>query len=190
MTRWTDLLSLLGCALLAGCTTLLPSTRAEDVSVFQSYEAARDALERVEPYRATIADLKAAGFDVQASANVEQVPYPQWVGMLVHPNVPLATADRGIRDCVAAERACRAYAFRFGNLVRERQGNFFVDFLNFRRVTRTHGWRFEGVVLVRDELVLFLNHRGQPKIELVEDRSNPLGPFQGLGESLPSGLSP
>jgi hypothetical protein len=45
-------------------------------------------------------------------------------------------------------------------------------------------------VLVRDDLVLFRNHGGQPRIELVEDRKNPLGPLQGMGESMPSGMVP
>jgi len=179
-----------GVVALAGCSALLPRSRAEDVSNFQSYEAAREALESVVPYRTTLADLESLGFDVRASANVQQVPYPQWVALLAHPNVPLDRADVGIRDCIAAEQACRSYAFRFGNLKQERRGNFAADFLNFRRVTLTHGWRFEGVMLVRDGVVLFRNHGGQPRIELVEDRRNPLGPLQTMGDSALRSLVP
>ena len=184
------LLIALTCTALAGCSTLLPSTRSDDVSRFGSYPEAQAALEAIIPYRTRLDDLARLRLDICASANVQQLPYPQWVGMLVQSNVPLDRADIGIRDCLAAEQACRAYVFRIGNLTRERDGNFFADFLNFRRVTRTRGWRFEGVVLVRDEVVLFRNHGGQPNIELVEDRSNPLGPLQTLGESLPSALGP
>ncbi|MBA3623072.1 MAG: hypothetical protein H0W48_01105 [Methylibium sp.] len=46
------------------------------------------------------------------------------------------------------------------------------------------------MVLVRDGLVLFRNHGGQLRIELVEDRRNPLGPLQSVGESVPSSLKP
>jgi len=180
----------LGCVALAGCASWLPRTRSDDVSHFNSYDEARVAIEQVKPYQTRVADLKALNFDLDASANVQQLPYPQWVGMLVQANVPLDRADIGIRDCLAAEQSCRAYVFRFGNLARERRGNFVADFLNFRRITHTRGWRFEGVLLVRDDVVLFRNHGGQPSIELVEDRSNPLGPFQSLGESVPSGLTP
>jgi len=180
----------LGCVALAGCAGLLPRTRSDDVSHFDSYDDARAALERVTPYQTRVADLKALHFDLDASANVQQLPYPQWVGTLVQANQPLDRADIGIRDCLAAEQTCRAYVFRFGNLARERDGNFIADFLNFRRITHTRGWRFEGVLLVRDDVVLFRNHGGQPRIELVEDRANPLGPFQSLGESVPSGLVP
>ena len=183
-------LVIFGFVVLAGCSALLPRSRAEDISPFQSYDAAREALESVVPYRTTLEDLKTLGFDVQASANVQQVPYPQWVAVLAHPNVPLDRADVGIRDCVAAAQACRSYTFRFGNLKQERRGSFVADFLNFRRITLTHGWRFEGVMLVRVGVVLFRNHGGQPNIELVEDRRNPLGPLQSVGESALRGLMP
>ena len=184
------LLAIFGLVALGGCSALLPRSRAEDISPFQSYDAAREALESVVPYRTTLEDLKTLGFDVQASANVQQVPYPQWVAVLAHPNVPLDRADVGIRDCVAAEQACQSYIFRFGNLEQERRGSFVADFLNFRRITLTHGWRFEGVMLVRDGVVLFRNHGGQPNIELIEDRRNPLGPLQNVGESALRGLMP
>lgn len=169
--------------LLAGCGALLPHGRSEDSSLFKTYEDARDALDRVTPYRATLAEARALGFDVGASSNVQEVPYPQWVGTLVHPNVPLDRADVGIRDCLAAELACRAYLFRFSRIEEDRSGNFVVDFLNFRRITHRRGWRFEGLMLVRDGVVLFRNHGGQPHVEFVEDRRNPLGPLQGIGES-------
>ena len=45
----------------------------------------------------------------------------------------------------AALAGCDAYVFKFGNIERERHGSFFADFLNFRRITRTFGWHFEGV---------------------------------------------
>jgi len=172
------------CVALAGCTALLPRARTEDVSPFASFEAAREAFERAVPYRTTLAELKALGFDAQASGNVRQIPYPQLVAYLVpNPTLELAQLDVGIRDCIAARQSCRAYEFRFGAQVHERRGGFIADFLNFRRVTHTGGWRFEGVVLVRESVVLFRNHGGEPKIDSVEERVNPLGPLQALGEA-------
>lgn len=177
-------------AWLAGCSTLLPHGSNVDVSPFPSFEAARDAFEQVAPYRSTLVDLQRLGFNPQSTANVEQVPYPQWVAMLVHPNVSPAESDAGIRDCFAAEQACGAYVFRYSRIERARSGGFVADFLNFHRVTLTHGWRFEGVVLVRDGTVLFRNHGGQPRIESVEDRTNLLGPLQSIGETVPESLRP
>jgi len=123
------------CVALAGCTALLPRARNEDVSPFASFEAAREAFERAVPYRTTLAELKALGFDAQASGNVRQIPYPQLVAYLVpNPTLELAQLDVGIRDCIAARQSCRAYEFRFGAQVHERRGGFIADFLNFRRV--------------------------------------------------------
>jgi hypothetical protein len=181
--RRLAIVAVLAAAFLSGCSTMLPRSRAEDVSHFKTYEDARVALERVTPYRDTLVEARALGFDVADNSNVREVPYPQWVGTLVNPNVPLDHADVGIRDCLAAELACRAYLFRFSRIEEDRTGNFVVDFLNFRRVTHRHGWRFEGLMLVRDGVVLFRNHGGEPRVEFVEDRRNPLGPLQGIGES-------
>lgn len=175
---------------LAGCGSLLPRSESEDVSPFQSYEAARSALEQVRPYETSLEQLRALGFDIGRSANVERVPYPQWVGMIVHPGTPLDQTEDGIRDCIAAGPLCQALVFRFGRVERERRGAFLADFFNFHRLTRTFGWRFEGTVLVRNGTVLFRNHGGQPTIELVEDRWNPLGPFQSIGESASRVVTP
>jgi hypothetical protein len=173
------------CAMLAGCSGLLPRARTEEVSSFAGFEAAREAFDRVVPYRTTLDELKALGFDARASGNnVRQIPYPQWVGRLVpNPTLSIDDLDAGIRDCIAAQQACRAYEFRLGAQTQKRHGNFLADFLNFRRLTQTRGWRFEGVVLVRQEVVLFRNHGGEPKIDIVEERVNPLGPLQVLGEA-------
>lgn len=175
---------LLLCMLLSGCTALLPRASSVEVSSFPTFEAARDAFERVLPYRTTLDELKALGFDVNASANVRRIPYPQLVAHLVpNPAFSIEGAEIGIRDCIRAQQACMAYAFRFGIQEHERRGSFLADYLNFRRLTHTRGWRFEGLVLVRDCVVLFSNHGGEPNIDVVEERVNPLGPFQLLGEA-------
>jgi hypothetical protein len=183
MTRTNRLILAAACALLGGCAGLLPKGRTDNNGGFASYEAARLGLEQVQPYRSTVADLKALGFDVAGAANLRQVPYPQWMSLLVHPSEPLAGVDPGIRDCLSAQGACRAYVFEFQKVERERRGNFLADFLNFQRVTHTHGWRFSATVLVRDGMVLFRNHGGEANIQEEERRLNPLGPLQSVGES-------
>jgi hypothetical protein len=169
----------------SGCGSMLPRSHAENPSPFQSYEQAQQALERVRPYSTNTAELEALGLDPADSANVEQVPYPQWVSVLMHQSVPRDAQDPGIRDCIAAEQGCRAFIFRYGVLNARREGAFLSDFLNFRRETRTLGWRFEAVLLVRGDTVLFRNHAGQAHIEQLERRRNPLGPLQSIGEAAP-----
>jgi hypothetical protein len=179
------LLLVLACAAgVAGCSSLLPRTVVESVSPHASFEAAREAFERIEPYRTTLPELKSLGFDATAGGTAQQVPYPQLIGYLVaNPTVPFERLDTGIRECFEARQACRAFIFRLGTEVQERRGAFLADFLNFRRVTHTSGWRFEGVVLVRGDTVMFRNHGGEPSIDRVEERVNPLGPLQAFGEA-------
>jgi len=167
---------------LAGCASLLPRGHSEETSPFRSFEAARDALERVEPYRTTVEEMKALGFDTHASTNVREIPFPQLVSHLVQtPFLPLADLDPGIQECIAVRHRCRAYQFHFSRIARQRTGAFALDILNFKRITQTSGWRFEGTVLVRDDnIVLFRNHGGEPKLESTEVEGNPLGPLQSL----------
>ena len=154
------------CALLTGCASLLPREQAVDLSSFGSFDAAREALERVVPYQTTVADLKALGFDVHASSNVVRIPYPGLITRLVpHPNTPMNELDLGIRDCIAAREACAAYEFRIERSSRKREGDFWLDFLNFRRITVITGWRFDGLVAIRDGIVLFRNYGGEPRID-------------------------
>ena len=182
--RWLSSLWLLS---LCGCSALLPKGQSEDLSPFAKYEDARDALGKVVPYRSTLSDMKALGFDAKSSTNVREIAYPQFMSLVAEsPNLPIDRLDVGIRDCIIASARCRAYVFQFGHQSRNRIGNFWLDFFNFYRVTHTSGWRFQGVVLVRDDnLVLFRNHSGEPNIEKTDVRRNPLGPLQSFGETVP-----
>lgn len=173
-----------GLALLAGCTSLLPSGSVVTPTTFESFDAVRSAFEKVTPHRTTLAELDALGFDPKASTNVTLIPYPEVVGRLVpYPGIAASDLEPGVRECIAAQTACRAYVFHFGNEQRKREGGFWFDFLNIRRITNITGWRFEGFVVVNDSMVLFRNYAGEPRIERTERQTNPLGPFQPAGES-------
>lgn len=173
-------------AVLSGCAQFLPTSRAEEASPFATFEAAASAIEQVEPQRTSLQEMKTLGLDPQASSNVREIPYPQLVAQLVESSsLALSELDPGIRECIAVRQRCRAYQFRFSRVARERTGNALLDFFNFDRTTRTSGWRFEGVVLIRDgEVILFRNHGGEPRIDSVERVRNPLGPFQNLDSLL------
>lgn len=176
----------IACLSHAGCAALLPRGRTTEVSRFDSYEAARAAFERAQPYRTTLEELRVLGFDAgDGGANVRQIPYPQLVSFLVPDHTrSIDDLDVGIRECIAARQRCRAYVFRLGVQVNERRGSFLADFLNFKRVTQTLGWRFEGLLLARDDVVMFRSHGGEARIDIVDERRNPLGPLQTLGEPL------
>lgn len=171
------------CLGLSGCANMLPRGSSVMSSPFESYNAAKDALEKVTPYTTTREELKSLGFDPDASANVTVIPYPEVITRLApHPGVPLDALDRGVRDCILAQTQCSAYVFHFGKQSKRRLGSFWLDFFNIDRTTELTGWRFEGLVVVRNGVVLFKNAGGDPRIDAVEHQVNPLGPFQSGGE--------
>ena len=86
-------------------------------------------------------------------------------------------------DSFEAALACQAYEFQLGRETTRREGGFLPDFLNFRRTTRVTGWRFEGLLAVRDGVVLFRSHGGEPRTDRTERQVNPLGPLQGAGQA-------
>jgi len=173
-------------ALLGGCASggLLPDSSVAVRAQFADFEAARVAFETIEPYKSTVDDLQTAGFDPGAS-NVRLIGYPDVVGRLA-PNSALGLdeLDPGIRDCILARLACRAYEFRIGHETRVRTGSFLLDWFNFKRTTEVNGWQFDAIVAVRQGVVLFRNYGGAPNNERTEREFNPLGPLQGVGNSV------
>lgn len=168
---------------LAGCTSLLPRATSVSPSPFGSYADAQRAAERVVPFQTGVRELPALGFDAQNGRNVTLIPYPDIVARLApYSGVPLADLDAGVRACIQAQTACRGYLFKFGQEARRREGNFMSDFLNLRRVTHVTGWRFEALLVVSDDAVLFRNYAGDAHVERIDRQTNPLGPLQQAGE--------
>ena len=169
--------------LLSGCASLLPRGDSEQPSGFDTFEAAAQAFDKVVAYSTTAEQLKTLGFDLQSSPNVTLISYPQLTSRLAPDRgVPFEAIDPGIRDCIVARLACQVYEFHLGRETSRREGGFMLDFLNFRRETRVTGWRFEGLLAVRDGVVLFRSHGGEPRTDRTDRQVNPLGPLQGAGE--------
>lgn len=178
-------------ALLAGCTTMLPRGSSDTPSPFSSYAEANAAADRIVPFQTQVRQLAPLGFDPQQGKNVTVIPYPDILARLApYSGVPLDQLDPGIRACISIKTQCRGYVFRFERQDRRREGNFLYDFFNVERVTHVTGWRFEALVVVGDDAVLFRNVAGEPSVERVEKYKNPLGPFQPAGESAGSLLIP
>lgn len=169
---------------LSGCTGLLPKGSSDTPARFENFEQAQSAAERIVGRQTTTAELKALGFDPVDRPNVTLIPYPEILAKLApYPGVPVEQLDPGIRQCIREQSACRGYQFHFERQDRKREGNFLLDFLNFKRDTHVSGWWFDALVVVSDGLVLFRNYGGQAATERVEKQSNPLGPLQPSGEA-------
>jgi hypothetical protein len=173
-------------AVLSGCAELLPKTSSEVTSQWHSYEEARAAIERIEPYRTTATDLKAAGFDPYVTPNVQLLTYSDIVLRFpLSGSMPWERLDRGLRECLEAGKSCQGYSISVRETKRDRVGNFWLDALHFKRTVDTVGWSFSALVLLVDDRVAYVVHGGQPLIREQETNRQPLGPLQGWGDMLP-----
>ena len=167
----------------AGCAALLPDAHVATQESWGSYDDAKTAIEAIVPYRTTRAELVAARIDPQVNASIAILTFPDIVqrfavGGAVEPKA----LEQGIRDCLAAGRACSGYTVNIRVNRRDRIGNFWLDTFNFRRETDVTGWTFNATILLIEDSAVYRSYGGQPKVHEVELNRNPLGPLQGFGE--------
>lgn len=169
----------------SGCTTLLPSSKREVVSDWNSYENAVKSLAAIEPYKATRADVHGEGLDPRLNPAITVMHFGDVLqrfaaAALIKPE----DVDRGIRDCLHAGKQCSGYAISVKKVDRNRVGNFWLDSFNFRRETVTTGWSVDALLVFVDDLLVYELIGGQPTINEYEVQRNPLGPLQGWGDHM------
>src|SRR5581483_9789974 len=140
--------------LLAGCSSLLP--RAKEMQL-----------------------------DPQASPNIAVLNYSDVLRRFV-PNASIAIADLdvGVKDCISAKTVCTGYEINQKITSKKREGNFLADLLGFHRETEITGWSFNGLLLVKDGVVIYKLTGGQPVILQHEEQKNPLGLAMGIAQKL------
>lgn len=177
--RYRPLFLALSCAALCACSALLPRASTDTPKGFANFEEAAAAAQQIVALQTRTSELKNIGFDPVDGRNVTLIPYPEIVGRLVpNPGVPLIKLDPGIRQCIEVQTTCRGYQFHFERQHRQREGNFWLDFLNVRRTTKVTGWWFDALIVISDDTVLFRNFAGQAYTDRLEQQNNPLGPLQ------------
>ena len=166
-------------AFLTGCSSLLPSAKDETVTSWQEYEQAKEAYDKITLGNSR-AELKELGFDVDNSPNIQELSYLD-VATKVQ-SIPLAELDPGLQECLRRRDGCQAYVVDLRKLHGHRFGNFWADFFNFRRRTDRTGWRFNALLVMIDDQVTYKLRSGTPKVEVYEEKRNPLGPLQTFGD--------
>lgn len=169
---------------LSGCTSLLPSARNESTP-FQTFDEARQAIDALVPMRSHADDLRKLGIDPFEHPNTLILTHADIVSRFV-PSAVLQRADLdpGVLACLMARDACRGWEIKASRITRSRTGHFLADFTNFSRRTQTQGWRFNALVLLVNDVVVYRAWGGQPGINETEVNTNPLGPLQELGPAL------
>tara|TARA_R100000808_G_scaffold6183_1_gene18512 strand:+ start:2131 stop:2655 length:525 start_codon:yes stop_codon:yes gene_type:complete len=130
----------------------------------------------------TLTDLKGLGFDVKTTKNIEVLTYldvAKRFGLLGlrDPNLKIPA---GVQRMVDAAEKGRGYELTVESTLVKREGSFWKDFLNFKQVKRTTGWKFSVLIITVDDKVEYVLHKGNPNINRLEIEKNPLGPFQKL----------
>ena len=86
--------------------------------------------------------------------------------------------DKGVRNCLDTQDKCYGYKISVTNMESRRFGNVFLDLFNFKRKSHRTGWRFNALVILQDDLVVYKISGGKPKIDEYVYKRNPLGPLQ------------
>lgn len=170
--------------LLTACSSLLPRVQSES-SLFKSFDEARTAIDSLTPMHSTVSALINIGIDPVKQPNTVILTHDDIVRRFL-PSTLLKREDLdpGVIACLDARNACRGWEFSAERVLRARTGGFLTDFTNFSRRTETTGWRFNALVLLVDNLVVYRTWGGQPNINSVEVQTNPLGPLQDMGPAL------
>jgi hypothetical protein len=170
---------------LSGCAGLLPAGRSETPLPWADYTDAVAAIDAIEPYVTTRSMLAARRIDPAGNAAITILSYTDLLQRF--PAIAAVSDDkleRGISDCLDSGKRCTAYSIAVRQVRTKRTGNFWLDVLNFRRETVTTGWSLNALIVFVDDTVVYVLTGGQPNISEEQVTRNPLGPLQGLGESL------
>ena len=174
--------------LLVGCSGLLPRSKEVTASPWQTYQEAQQMFDRIIPDKTTAQDLKDLGVDPETMPNIAILNYSDVLRrFMMNQSVTLSDLDQGVQECVMAKTVCRGYEINQRQVRKHRNGSFWLDLFGFKRETHVEGWRFNALILLKDEVVIYKLTGGQPVIQESEHQQNPLGPVQSIGSKLMGG---
>jgi hypothetical protein len=174
--------------LLAGCASLLPRSKEVTASPWATYRQAQATFDRIIPGKTTAEDLRELSLDPEIVPNIAILNYSDVLRrFMLNQSVTLSDLDRGVQECVMAKTVCRGLEINQKLVKKHRNGSFWLDLFGFKRETHIEGWRFNGLVLLKDDVVVYKLTGGQPVIHESEHTQNPLGPVQSIGNRLTGG---
>jgi len=174
---------------LTGCSQLLPRTKTETVSPWDTFEEVKTDYDQICVFATNSEQLRKLGFTPQVNPNISTLSYSDILNRFASsPALDGDDLDPGVRRCVMDFEGCVAYELEQEKIDRDRYGNFWADFFNFRKKTRTTGWSFNAIILTHDSQVVFKQWSGNPQIRREEEETIPLGPIQSAGPSLLDGF--
>jgi hypothetical protein len=167
------------------CSSLLPSSKEATKSPWETYRDAQLTFDKIIPGRTTEIELRHLQLDPESHPNIAILNYSDVLTrFLPNSSVSMQDLDHGVRECITAKVLCKGFAVSQARVHKRRNGNFFFDVLGFNRETHISGWKFEGLILLKDGVVIYKLTGGTPSIAQTEEQKNPLGPVQSIGQKL------
>ena len=171
-----------------GCSSLLPKskeTSGAPGSGWQSYQDAQQTFDRIVPGKTTTAELAGMKLDPRANPNITILPrYEVMSRFIVNQTVTVNDLDEGVRICIEARENCRALEVNQTASQKKRVGNAALDMAKMYRETQTTGWRFTGLILIKDGVVVYKLTGGMPSSHEVAANQDNLAPLQSLSSKL------
>jgi hypothetical protein len=170
---------------ISGCSNLLPKEKAVTVGVWDTYEEAQSTFDKITPHHTTLDELSKLNINAEKNSNVTILTYADITSRFIAGfAIDGYEIDSGVKECILAKTNCKGYEINESALRSKRYGNFWADLLNFKRKTDIRGWRFNGIILINDQVVIYKLSSGQPAIHEKIEKNNPLGPLQSGGIAL------
>lgn len=164
-----------------GCKSLFTSSGQRARAPWQSFDEAQTAFDKVIPHKTTVTELKSMGFDPHTTPNIKILTYLDLIQRFI-PNASISINDLqpDVRACIESKDCCHAYEMELDMTDNKRYGNLALDVFGFKRKTKTTGWRFKALVIVKDDVVAYKLRSGEPNVDRLEKKVKPLGPLQEL----------
>ncbi len=154
-------------------------------SAWQSYQDAQETFDKIVPGKTTTAELAQMKLDPRANPNITILPrYEVMQRFIVNQTVTVNDLDEGVRICVEARENCRALEVNQTASQKKRVGNAALDITKVYRETHTAGWRFTGLLLIKDGVVVYKLTGGMPSTHEVAANRDVLSPLQALSSKL------
>src|SRR5436190_16944319 len=147
--------ALLVLSLAAGCSSMLPKSKEVTASPWQTYQAAQETFDKIIPGQTTIAELRNMSLDPGSNPNIAILNYADVMRkFMLNQSFSINDLDDGVRQCVLANIVCRGFEITQSSVQKQRMGNVIFDVLGFHRETHTAGWRFNGLIRIKDDVVV------------------------------------
>jgi hypothetical protein len=169
-------------AFCSGCKSLLPSGSETSGGSWKSYQYTEEIFEKIIPNVTTVADLKRLGIEFNKTPNLKTLTYLDVMERFkldstVFNNIKLPL---GMKEALERHEKCKGYELTLEYVNKKRIGSFWKDMLAFEQTTQRTGWRFQALIVMVDNTVVYVLYSGAPKISKRESNKQPLGPFQGI----------